>query len=261
MIDNHIYPENWGILPSVFKLGWFEISSYSFFVTLGLIVGLLVYYFLAKRYRMASERSFYVVVAAVTGGVLGAKLPYWVFNFNQIVANYPNIAPILSGRTITGGLIGGTLAVIYIKRRLGIHDKKGNLFAPAIAIGLAIGRLGCFFRGCCYGEPTTFFCGVDFGDAILRHPTQLYETAFFVFFFIYSLFVIRKAPPGHLFYQLMNSYFILRFFEEFIRYNERLFFGLSFFQYISLLAIAFINIKFYLEKSGKYGRLISTERK
>ncbi|RKD90445.1 prolipoprotein diacylglyceryl transferase [Mangrovibacterium diazotrophicum] len=260
MIDNHTFPANWGIFPVIFRIGKLEVSSYSFFVLLGLIVGLSVYFLLARRYKQASENSFYVVVAGVVGGILGAKLPYWIFNYQVIVENYPNIGPILSGRTITGGLIGGTLSVIYIKRRLGITDKKGNLFAPAIAIGVAIGRLGCFARGCCYGEPTTLLCGVNFGDDVLRHPTQLYETVFFIGFFIYSLIRIKSAPPGFLFYALMNSYFILRFFEEFIRYNDQFFWGLSFFQYISIVAVVFINLKQYLEKTQHHGRLLSTKR-
>ncbi len=258
MIDNHTYPDNWGIFPVIFRIGKLEINSYSFFVILGLLVGLTVYYLLAKRYKQASENSFYVVVAGVVGGILGAKLPYWIFNYQVILDNYPNIGPILSGRTITGGLIGGTISVIYIKRKLGITDKKGNLFAPAIAIGVAIGRIGCFSRGCCYGTPTDLFLGVDFGDAVLRHPTQLYEFVFFIAFFIYALIRIKSAPPGYLFYALMNSYFILRFSEEFIRYNDQLFWGLSFFQYVSIVALLFINLKQYIEKTKNHGRLLST---
>jgi phosphatidylglycerol:prolipoprotein diacylglycerol transferase len=252
MIDQHIYPENWGIYPVLFHIENIGVSAYSFFVLLGLIVGLITYFILAKRMNQAGEKSFYIVIAGIVGGIIGSKLPYWIVNFKMIIDQYPNIMPILSGRTITGGLLGGTLSVIYIKHRLNIKDKKGNLFAPAIAIGVAIGRMGCFYRGCCYGNPTNMSWGIDFGDSILRHPTQLYEVAFFLFFFIYSLIKIKNSPPGQLFYMLMLSYFIFRFFEEFIRYNERLYFGLSFFQYISIVAIIFINLKIYLENSKKY---------
>ena len=197
------------------------------------------------------------MVAGVIGGILGAKLPYWIFNIQVIIEHFPDIRPILSGRTITGGLIGGTLAVMYIKHRLGIKEKKGNLFAPAIAIGFAIGRVGCLLRGCCYGTPTDLFVGMDFGDSVLRHPTQLYEMVYFSGFFVFSLLRVKTAPPGQLFNLLINSYFILRFFEEFIRHNETLYFGLSFFQYISIVAIIFINVKWYLEKKPHYGRLLS----
>lgn len=257
MIDNHTYPHNWGLYPNLFRIGNLEISTYSFFVLIGLITGLIVYFYFARKLKQSGEKSLYIVIAGVVGGILGAKLPYWIFNYQVIIDHYPDISPILSGRTITGGLIGGTLSVIYIKYKLNIKDKKGNLFAPAIAIGLAIGRIGCFFRGCCYGTQTNLFCGIDFGDSIFRHPTQLYEFLFFIILFIYSINRIKSSPPGYLFYLLMNSYFIFRFFEEFIRYNDRLFFGLSFFQYISIGALIFINLKFYFEKLKNHERILS----
>lgn len=250
MIDTHKHPLNWGIRTVFFEIGYFKINTYAFFVFLGLCVGLGVYYYLAKKEGKLSEKSFYVLIAGLLGGILGAKLPIWILNFPTIFKNLPDLTPILSGRTITGGLIGGTLSVIYIKKRLRITDKKGNLFAPAIAIGVAIGRLGCFFAGCCYGTETNLPWGVDFGDGILRHPTQLYESLFLLLFFFYLLYKNGRVKPGYLFYLLMNFYFIFRFAEEFIRENPR-YLGLTFFQYISVGALIFINLKNYYEQSRK----------
>ena len=255
MIDSHQTPPNWGICPVLFRIGALEITSYSFFVLLGLIVGLIVYFKLSKKMRQSGENSFFILVAGLVGGILGAKLPYWIFNIREIIASYPDIMPILSGRTITGGLICGTLSVIYIKRKLKITDKKGNIFAPAIALGVAIGRIGCLLQGCCYGEHTELCCGMNFGDGILRHPTQIYEIIFFLIFFVYSLKKIKVSAPGYLFYLLMNCYFAFRFFEEFIRFNDAFFLGLSFFQYISIIALIFVNCKHYFEKRAvKNGR-------
>ena len=98
---------------------------------------------------------------------------------------------------------------------------------------------------------------VDFGDSVLRHPSQLYESVFFVLFFIYCLARIERAQPGYLFFLLMNCYFAFRFAEEFIRYNDQYYWGLSVFQYISLFALAFINLNYYLEKTKRYGRVLS----
>ena len=250
MLDYHIIPNtNWGIKPVLFNIGNFNVSSYSFFVTLGLIVGLIVYYYLAKKEKQVSENSFYILIAGLLGGILGAKIPVWIMNFSLIIKSFPDITPFLSGRTITGGLIGGTLAVMYIKRKLNIKDKKGNLFAPAVAIGVAIGRIGCFLRGCCYGKPTNLPWGVNFGDGILRHPTQIYEVIFFLVMFIFLMIKRKNAKPGYLFYLLMNTYFIFRFFEEFLR-EESTFLGITIFQYISIGAIIFINIKYLNEKKN-----------
>lgn len=248
MIDFHTHPQNWGVKPELFSIGNFGISSYSFFVLLGLIVGLLVYYFLAKKEKKLNEKSFYVLMAALFGGILGAKIVEWIINFPAIINDLSNIAPILSGRTILGGLLGGTLAVMFIKYKLKIKEKKGNLFAPGIAIGVVIGRIGCFLVGCCYGIKTALPWGVDFGDGIFRHPTQIYESIFMLIMFFVLLYRRKKAKPGQLFYLLMNSYFIFRFFEEFIREEPRLFLGLTIFQYISLGCLIFINAKYLYEK-------------
>jgi phosphatidylglycerol---prolipoprotein diacylglyceryl transferase len=248
MLDYHTVPtEHWGLRPVLFQIGPFNISSYSFFVLLGLIVGLVVYFYLSKKEQKLSENSFYILVSALVGGILGAKIPIWIMNLPLIIKSFPDISPLLSGRTITGGLIGGTLAVMYIKKRLNIKDKKGNLFAPAIAIGVAIGRIGCLLKGCCYGTPTKLPWGIDFGDGIPRHPTQIYEIIFFVVAFIILLIKRKNAKPGQLFYRLMNSYFIFRFFEEFIREEPR-YLGITVFQYISIAALLFINGKYLYEK-------------
>ncbi|MCF7861522.1 prolipoprotein diacylglyceryl transferase [Candidatus Woesearchaeota archaeon] len=247
MIDFHTHPENWGIKPVLFSIGSSDISSYSFFVLLALIIGLLVYYFLSAEQKELSEKSFLVLLAALFGGTLGAKIPIWVINYQLIMDSLPDITPIISGRTITGGLVGGTLAVIIVKKYLKIKKKKGNLFAPAIAIGIAIGRIGCFLMGCCYGIETTLPLGVDFGDGILRHPTQIYEAVFMLGLFVFLMYKRKTAKPGQLFFILMNSYFVFRFLEEFIRDNPH-YFGLTLFQYISIGALLFINTKYIYEQ-------------
>lgn len=247
MIDLHQHPENWGVRPALFNLGSFEVNSYSFFVLLGLIVGLIVYYILAKKEKKLSENSFYILIAGLFGGIIGAKLPIWIINFSAIIQSFPDLTLFLSGRTITGGLIGGTLGVLFLKKKLKIKEKKGNFFAPAIALGVAIGRIGCFLRGCCYGVETKLFWGINFGDGILRHPTQIYESIFMFGLFFFLLYKRKDAKPGILFYILMNSYFIFRFFEEFIR-ESPIYFGFTLFQYISIGALIFINARYLKEK-------------
>jgi phosphatidylglycerol---prolipoprotein diacylglyceryl transferase len=243
MIDEHIHPENWGIKPVLFEIGSLKISSYAFFVLLGLVVGLIVYYILAKKDKKLNENSFYILITGIVCGTLGAKIPIWIINFSLIVTNFPDINYLLSGRTITGGLIGGTLGVMYIKKKLKIKEKKGNLFAPGIAIGITIGRIGCFLAGCCYGIQTSLPFGVNFGDGILRHPTQIYEAIFMFFMFFFLLYKKKSAKPGQLFFILMNSYFTFRFFEEFIREGNS-YLGFTVFQFICIGGLIFINLNF-----------------
>jgi prolipoprotein diacylglyceryltransferase len=104
----------------------------------------------------------------------------------------------MGGKTIIGGLIGGWIAVELMKKYVGISEKTGDLLAVPLAVGIAIGRIGCFLTGLSdrtYGGPTSLPWGVDFGDGIRRHPTQLYEALFLVGLAIvlYTLLPVRDA--------------------------------------------------------------------
>ena len=244
MIDIHNYPAidlEWGVKPVLFQIGGLAIPSYAFFVALGLAVGIFVYYLEAKKHKQADENSFFIVLGAIFGGTLGAKLLFWILNYQFIIDHLQNLTILFSGRTIIGGLIGGMIGAKVTKRILKIKTKRGNLFAPGIALGVAIGRLGCFLRGCCFGEETGLIWGVDFGDHIARHPTQIYESLFMFGMFLY-LYRIKNRPnilPGELFKILMIWYFMFRFLIEFIRVEKIAWIGLTFFQWIALLVIVY----------------------
>lgn len=249
MLDFHHHPENWGIHPVLFRVGELEISSYAFFMFLAIVVGVVFYLVESRKHKFEGEDSFYVAIAAVVGGILGAKIPIWIMTFPQILAALPDVSLILSGRTITGGLVGGAVGVICMRHRLGIKSRKGNLFAPGIALGMGIGRIGCFLAGCCYGVPTGLPWGVNFGDGIMRHPTQLYEFVFMMGLFGFLWWKRNQNPkPGQLFSILMISYFTFRFFIEFIRVEEIVFLGLTFFQVVSVFVVGWFLLKEF--KSG-----------
>ncbi|MDD5031659.1 MAG: prolipoprotein diacylglyceryl transferase [Patescibacteria group bacterium] len=259
MIDDHYYPQNWGIKPVLFEIENFEIPSYSFFVLLGLLVGISIYFYESRRQKSLNERGFFIAIGSLAGGILGAKILQWIIDYKYILSHLSNFEIIFSGRTIVGGLIGGTIGAILTKKILGIKEKRGNLFAPAIAMGVAIGRLGCFFRGCCYGKETFLPWGVNFGDGILRHPTQLYESLFMLimFFYLEKIKDREDLKPGQLFKMLMISYFIFRFFVEFIRVEPVIFAGLTIFQIISIGVIIYLtrgNIKNLIFKQKTYGK-------
>jgi len=242
-IEGIISNPNWGVYPILLKIGNISIDSYSFFVGLGILVGLLFFYFESKKNNRFSESTFYILFSALVGGALGSKLPIWIVNYHQIIASLPDLTPLFSGRTIVGGFIGGTIAVMLTKKYLGIKEKRGNLFAPGIAIGLAIGRIGCFLRGCCYGIQTNLPWGVNFGDGILRHPTQIYESIFALGMFIYLEKAKNKNPaPGQLLKIFMISYFSFRFLIEFIRVEPVVLFGLTGYQLASLFVFGYYAI-------------------
>lgn len=240
-------PQNeWGIKPILFSIGKFPIEAYPFFLTLAVIVALGIYYFENKKNNNLNDNTFFIAVGALFGGVLGAKLPIWVYYYKEIIQALPNISFFLSGRTIVGGMVGGAIGVNFTRWLLGIKERRGNIFVIPACVGIAIGRLGCFFRGCCFGKPTNSSFGVDFGDHILRHPTQLYEIVFALIFLVYALRKKEKAKPGELFQNFMITYFIFRFFVEFFRESPVIAFHLTPFQIASLLIVLYYIIVFKL---------------
>jgi len=108
---------------------------------------------------------------------------------------------VLSSKTIVGGLIGGLIAVEIVKKIAGIRTPTGDLFAIPLCVGIAVGRIGCFLTGLddgTFAVATTLPWGINFGDGIARHPTQLYEI---VFLLVLAAVLWRMAPrvrPGDL---------------------------------------------------------------
>jgi phosphatidylglycerol:prolipoprotein diacylglycerol transferase len=241
-----------------------KISTYTVFMILAFAAAFLCYRFTAVRLdKETNSARFLIIIFALLGGIIGAKLPILLFNY-PLLFQYPeNLNVILSGKTIVGGLIGGFLAVYLLKRHLKIHIKTGNDIAAPAALGMAIGRIGCFFGGCCYGIESPKFLGVNFGDGIYRYPTQLYEMVFDLGLFLLFLYLKKNKnlQPGILFRYLLNFYLIFRFFLEFIRESDKAFLGISYYQIICILCVVFINRKNipYIFKKNSSGTI--TENK
>ncbi len=234
---SHNVPEGWGFCPAGFP-------AYSLFMLLSIAAGTGLFMINTRNRAASSGQIFPIALAALIGGVLGAKLPVVLWN----LGHGPSWQALLAGRTIVGGLVGGTLGVLYIKKRLGIRNRYGNLLAAPVALGMAIGRIGCLLNGCCFGKPTTMPWGVDFGDGIARHPTQLYELAFCLSALGIILLRQKKAPPGSLLSGFFISYFLFRFFEEFLRPHPA-WAGLTTFQWICIAGIIILLAKMGLMKN------------
>ena len=190
----------------------------------------------ARRRRLATEGMGYIAVAALLGGVLGARLAHWVLVDRQAFAAYPLgvLDMRYGGRTILGGVIGGWLAVELAKQRLGIKRSTGDLFAPALALGEAVGRIGCFLNGCCYGQPTTvpWAC---YQHGAERHPTQLYTMVWCLLIFAVLRRWRDKLPrEGDLFRVYLVLWGLGRFVIEFWRDSGTMALGLSAAQWAGL---------------------------
>lgn len=185
--------------PLYVHLGRFSIQAHLLLETLGYTIGFLAFRRLRKKLgdAVSDATRWSVITAGVAGAAIGSRVLFWFEDPRLTSAHWHDAVYLMSGKTIVGGLIGGLFAVEWVKRRIGEESSTGDLFAAPIALGLAIGRIGCFLGGLpdnTYGKPTSLSWGVDFGDGIPRHPTQLYESAFA---FVLFLFLLRMMKRPH----------------------------------------------------------------
>ena len=245
MLDNHYVPDGYGIIPNFEILGY-EVSSYTLFVGIGLLVGLICFFItVVFKEKVHGEKAYLIVMSSLICGFIGSKVLVLIENMDILLNDITNIKYFLyNGKSIVGGLIGGYIGIRLIKKKLNLEGMRvGNKIAPSIALGMAIGRIGCFLTGCCYGIETKLPIGVNFGDGISRIPTQLIEMIFSLILFGYLLYkqlTDKKLVPGILFQKLVLNYFVFRFFIEFIRGTEKNILFLSIYQVICLIGIMFI---------------------
>jgi phosphatidylglycerol:prolipoprotein diacylglycerol transferase len=206
-------------------MNW-RIAAHFIFETLGYAIGFRLY-LQARRKQgdfLPTEARTWIVVAAILGAALGSKILFWLEDPARTLQHAGDVTFLLSGKTIVGGLLGGTIAVEWTKARLGIGRRAGDLFAVPMAIGIAIGRIGCFFAGLSddtYGLPSNLPWAVDFGDGIPRHPTQLYETAAMLILAAWLHFRARDSsrprPQGALYRYFLTSYLAWRLAVDFLK--------------------------------------------
>ena len=182
--------------PVYLKLFGFGLHPHFLFESLGYSIGFLVFRLLKTRFGdvVPGNDRWSVIAAAAFGAAVGSKVLYWLEDPQRIITHWNNFQLVWGGKTVVGGLIGGLIAVEWTKKKLNIRERTGDLFAVPLCVGTAIGRIGCFLTGLeddTYGRPTSLAWGIDFGDGIKRHPTQIYEIFFLVVLAGLLLFAMR----------------------------------------------------------------------
>jgi phosphatidylglycerol:prolipoprotein diacylglycerol transferase len=227
--------------PTLLKFGNFEITTFGLMMFLAFVAAGWVLTRQFRRYGLSDDLASTMVMAAAIGGIVGAKIYYAIL--------YRSWAELFSraGLVWYGGLIGGFLACSWvIKRAHADYLTAADAAAPALAIGYALGRIGCFLVGDDYGAPTSGWWGVafpkgsppttayalrEFGvrvnpaipdDVVLRvHPTQLYESAAaFVMFLILMRLGGRPHRKGRAFALFLILMGIERFLVEIVRAKD-----------------------------------------
>lgn len=173
------------------------------------------------------------LAAILIGGAVGA---YLLGSLNLWLAGMAGLS-----RSIEGALAGAIVGVELYKVAKGIRGRTAALYALPIAIGIAVGRVGCFLAGLedfTYGTPTGLPWGYDFGDGIPRHPVQLYEAgALAAFAAVYLIFLLRRDRfvTANGFSLLVLFYAVQRFGLEFLKPYPKVLVGLTLFQIVCVI--------------------------
>lgn len=222
------------MLPKLISIGSFYIPTYGVLVALGFLAGLGITMRLARRAGMPVEQITNLAVYCAIAGLLGAKLFMFLFDIGDYVRDPGRIftlETLQAAGVFHGGFIAAFLmAILYMRRQHLAVMKTMDVFAPGIAIGQAIGRLGCFAAGCCWGRECDLPWGVRFRSDFAApvpldkplHPVQLYESAadLLIFAILYKQ-ASRAHRPGQVIGWYLVFYSTARFIIEFYRVHEQ----------------------------------------
>ena len=180
------------------------------FYALGYGVGIATFAAMARRRKLFTTGVWNVAWVGLIGGLLGANIAQW------IASGTPLGTP--AGKSVIGGVIGGYLSVFLYKKYIGLKRPLGDLFAVALCAGEAVGRLGCYYGGCCYGKPWTGRWAV-FQHGTLRYPTQLSLSLAALVTLLILFFLEKKKtlPENGIFYLQGILFGSFRFVIEFYR--------------------------------------------
>lgn len=221
------------MFPQLFHVGRFFLPTYGLLVSIGVLIGLWVSVRNSERQGINPEHAWNFGILVVLCGIVGAKILYVVNDWSTYAAHPADIFSLSTlqvGGVFSGGLVAALVAgAWYIRRHHMPALATCDAFAPGLALGHAIGRVGCFAAGCCYGKPTTHFWGVTFKNPLANfysqtplgiplQPTQLFESAVELANFLILMWMLRRKKfDGQIFGAYVFLYGVARFFLEFLR--------------------------------------------
>ena len=239
--------------PILFDFGGFTIYAYGVLLAAAYLLGLQFALMRARARGLDSNRVMDLGIWIIISALVGAKLLLLIVDFRQFTESPRALLDLArSGGVFYGGLIAAvTVALIYLRRhRLPLWTTT-DVFAPGIALGHVVGRLGCLFAGCCFGRRTDVPWAITFHNEfaaqnvgtplnIPLHPTQLYEAGAELLILILLLATERRGRPfpGRTFWGYMFLYGVSRFVIEFYRGDPRGMVGaFSTSQFVSMLIV------------------------
>ena len=239
--------------PILFEIGGFPVFTYGVLLAAAYLLGLQFALMRARARGLDPNRVMDLGIWIIISALVGAKLLLLIVDFDTFRNNPSELFTLVrSGGVFYGGLIAAVVVALwYLRRHRMPMWTVTDVFAPGIALGHVIGRLGCFFAGCCFGKPTDVPWAVTFTNQyaaenvgtplhVALHPTQLYEAGAELVILVLLLLTEKKGRPfpGRTFWLYMLVYGISRFIIEIYRGDPRGMVGdLSTSQFVSVLIV------------------------
>lgn len=231
-------------LPVYLGIGDFKIHPHIFFEAIAYTVALRLSLRNFRRDAIKPAQRSSIVVGGMVGALIGAKVLVMLQHIDLWWQQRELFwLMLLQGKTIVGALLGALIGVEVIKKIIGVKQSTGDAFVYPLMLGMAIGRIGCFLTGLSdrtYGIATNLPWGIDFGDGIPRHPTQLYEIGFLLLLMVFLKVRSRYSiQSGDLFKFFMISYLSFRLLIDSIKPDFQPILGLSAIQIACVLALIY----------------------
>ncbi len=214
----------------LFEIGPFKIYGYGLMIAIGVIAAFAVAMYREKKWKIGDDKVFDLGIWSLIGGMIGAKLLFWITELPSLIENPAKIWSTMStGFVVYGGLIGGILAgYLFCRVKKLAFLKYFDLVMPSIALAQAFGRVGCFLAGCCYGREAHAGWGIIFHESayapngVSLIPTQLISSGLnFLNFLALILIARRTKKNGQVGALYLVFYSIGRFVLEFFRGDPR----------------------------------------
>ena len=243
--------------PILFEIGGFPVYTYGLLLAAAYLLGLQFALVRARRLGLDGNRVMDLGIWIIVSALVGAKAMLLIVEHDKFGWSWNELVNLFrSAGVFYGGLIAAVaVALFYLWRHRMPVWTVTDVFAPGIALGHVIGRLGCLFAGCCFGRPTEMPWGITFHSEFAAqnvgtplgmplHPTQLYEAGAELLILAVLLLTEKRGRPfpGRTFWTYMCLYGVTRFIIEFYRGDSRgtidfLQLSLSTSQFVSLLLV------------------------
>ena len=226
------------MLRTIFDFGPFAINSYGLMLALAFVAGI---WYLHRRSRVEGlpfEQMLNVAYIVIFGGVIGGRLSFVLMHWADFASDpLSAVNPFhgdrfgIAGLNLYGGVIFALIAMlVYMYIRKLPYLAVSDLFAPALGLGIGIGRIGCFLNGCCFGTPTDLPWGITYPAGSIPdyiygqqpiHPAQLYTSAYgWLLFFVLYWLLKRKRFDGQVLALFFMFEAVFRYLIEYVRYYE-----------------------------------------